>query len=137
MTKLYDNVDHLDTNAYAAYTVEMDVMVVGAGNAGMEAAAAAKEAGASTILIEIEKEKTINLMRVGLASVGSRAQKAAGVTISKQELVESLAAFAQHNVDQRLLETWADNSGATLDWLEEKRSSSHMVPTSELKMMPW
>lgn len=132
MTKLYDNVDHLDTNAY---TVEMDVMVVGAGNAGMEAAAAAKEAGASTILIE--KEKTINLMRVGLASVGSRAQKAAGVTINKQELVESLAAFAQNNVDQRLLETWADNSGATLDWLEEKRSSSHMVPTSELKLMPW
>ncbi|WP_074028112.1 FAD-dependent oxidoreductase [Lactobacillus delbrueckii] len=109
MTKLYDNVDHLDTNAYVAYTVEMDVMVVGAGNAGMEAAAAAKEAGASTILIE--KEKTINMMRVGLASVGSRAQKAAGVTINKQELVESLAAFAQHNVDQRLLETWADNRG--------------------------
>ncbi|WP_260263892.1 FAD-binding protein [Lactobacillus delbrueckii] len=55
-----------------------------------------------------------------MASIGSRAQKAAGVTINKQELVESLAAFAQHNVDQRLLETRADNSGATLDWLEEK-----------------
>ncbi len=123
MTKLYDNVDHLGTNASAAYTVETDVLVVGAGNAGMEAAAAAKEAGAKTILIE--KEKTINLMRVGLASVGSRAQKAAGVTISKQELVESLAAFAQHNVDQRLLETWADNSGATLDWLEEKVLKPH------------
>ncbi|AQR53293.1 hypothetical protein BTI85_08635 [Lactobacillus delbrueckii subsp. bulgaricus] len=52
MTKLYDNVDHLDTNASAAYTVETDVLVVGAGNAGMEAAAAAKEAGANTILIE-------------------------------------------------------------------------------------
>lgn len=78
---------------------------------------------AKTILIE--KEKTINLMRVGLASVGSRAQKAAGVTINKQELVESLAAFAQHNVDQRLLETWADNSGATLDWLEEKVLKPH------------
>ncbi|WP_270850877.1 FAD-binding protein [Lactobacillus delbrueckii] len=123
MTKLYDNVDHLGTNASAAYTVETDVLVVGAGNAGMEAAAAAKEAGAKTILIE--KEKTINLMRVGLASVGSRAQKAAGVTINKQELVESLAAFAQHNVDQRLLETWADNSGATLDWLEEKVLKPH------------
>ncbi len=31
MTKLYDNVDHLDTNASAAYTVETDVLVVGAG----------------------------------------------------------------------------------------------------------
>lgn len=60
MTKLYDNVDHLGTNASAVYTVETDVLVVGAGNGGMEAAAAAKEAGANTILIE--KEKTINLM---------------------------------------------------------------------------
>lgn len=34
MTKLYDNVDHLGTNASAAYTVETDVLVVGAGNAG-------------------------------------------------------------------------------------------------------
>lgn len=64
-------------------------------------------------------------MRVGLASIGSRAQKAAGVTINKQELVESLAAFAQHNVAQRLLETRADNSGATLDWLEEKVLKPH------------
>ena len=85
MTKLYDNVDHLGTNASAAYTVETDVLVVGAGNAGMEAAAAVKEAGAKTILIE--KEKTINLMRVGLASVGSRAQKAAGVAMKQVGLV--------------------------------------------------
>ena len=89
MTKTYENVDQLDVNASPAYTVQTDVLVVGAGNAGMEAAAAANEDGAKTILIE--KEKTINLMRVGLASVGSRAQKAAGVTIDKQELVESLA----------------------------------------------
>lgn len=26
MTKLYDNVDHLDTNASATYTVETDVL---------------------------------------------------------------------------------------------------------------
>lgn len=36
MSKLYDNVDHLDTNASATYTVETDVLVVGTGNAGME-----------------------------------------------------------------------------------------------------
>ena len=70
MTKLYDNVDHLGTNASAAYTVETDVLVVGAGNAGMEAAAAAKEAGANTILIE--KEKTINLMMNNRFSLADR-----------------------------------------------------------------
>ncbi|MCD5460605.1 hypothetical protein [Lactobacillus delbrueckii] len=51
MTKLYDNVDHLDTNASAAYTVETDVLVVGAGNAGMEA-------GDNTILIRRKRLST-------------------------------------------------------------------------------
>lgn len=83
----------------------------------MMAAAAAKEKGADVILIE--KEKTINLMRVGIASVGSNAQKRAGTQINKRDLVESLAAFAQHNCDERLLNTWVDNSAESVNWLED------------------
>lgn len=83
----------------------------------MMAAAAAKEKGADVILIE--KEKTINLMRVGIASVGSNAQKRAGTQINKRDLVESLTAFAQHNCDERLLNTWVDNSAESVNWLED------------------
>lgn len=118
----YKNVDGY-TEAVPVRTEATDVLVVGGGNAGMEAAAAAREAGASVILIE--KEKTINLMRVGLGSIGSRAQKEAGVVIDKKALVEDLAAFAQHNVDQRLLNVWADHSGETVDWLEENVLKPH------------
>lgn len=119
----YKNIDGFDENATPSHVVKTDVLVVGGGNAGMMAAAAAKEAGADTILIE--KEKTINLMRVGIASVGSKAQKRAGTEINKRDLVESLASFAQHNVDERLLNVWADNSAEAVDWLEEKILMPH------------
>ena len=114
----YENVDGYDLNdVKPTKTVKTDVLVVGGGNAGMMAAAAAKEKGADVILIE--KEKTINLMRVGIASVGSNAQKRAGTQINKRDLVESLAAFAQHNCDERLLNTWVDNSAESVNWLED------------------
>ncbi|BDR60636.1 FAD-dependent oxidoreductase [Lactobacillus xylocopicola] len=115
----YPNVDGYKVDEVTATKlISTDVLVVGAGNAGMMAAAAAQEKGAKVILIE--KEKTINLMRVGIASVGSNAQKRAGTVINKQELVESLASFAQHNVDERLLKTWVDNSAESVNWLEDK-----------------
>ncbi|MCW1085617.1 FAD-dependent oxidoreductase, partial [Streptococcus anginosus] len=81
--------------------VKTDVLVVGAGDSGMMAAAAAREAGAKVILIE--KENKIGLMRLSNAAINSNAQKRAGVSINKSELVEYLASFAQHNVDQKLL----------------------------------
>lgn len=114
----YSNVDGYDSSAIkTSKVVNTDVLVVGAGNAGMMAAAAAKEKNVDVTLIE--KEKTINLMRVGIASVGSNAQKRAGTVINKEDLVESLASFSQHNVDERLLKTWADNSGESVNWLED------------------
>lgn len=120
----YKNVDGYDLqNIKPSKVIQTDVLVVGAGNAGMMAAAAAKERGAQVVLIE--KEKTINLMRVGIASVSSNAQKRAGTVINKTNLVESLAAFAQHNVDEKLLKTWADNSSESVNWLEDNILKPH------------
>lgn len=124
----YKNVDNIDLNNIKVdHEIDTDVLVVGAGDAGMMAAAAAREAGAKTILIE--KEKKIGLMRLSNAAVGSNAQKRAGVTINKYDLVEYLAAFAQHNVDQKLLYLWADNSAEAVNWLEDnilKPNGAHM-----------
>ncbi|WP_251717848.1 FAD-dependent oxidoreductase [Lactobacillus agrestimuris] len=117
------NVDGYNEDIKPVRTDTTEVLVIGAGNAGMMASAAANEQGAKVTLIE--KEKTINLMRVGLASVDSNAQKRAGTVIDKRELVESLASFAQHNVDERLLNTWADNSGETVNWLEDNILKPH------------
>lgn len=119
-----DNVDKIDLSKITLDdTIDTDVLVVGAGDSGMMAAVAAREAGSKVILIE--KEKTIGLLRLSNAAVGSNAQKQAGVMINKYDLVEYLAAFAQHNVDQKLLNVWADNSAETVNWLEDTILKPH------------
>lgn len=132
MTQKYNVDNYHYTPADVKKTIETDVLVVGAGNAGMMAAASAAENGAKVTIIE--KEASINLMRVGLAAVGTNAQKAAGITINKYDLVEHLAAFAQHNVDESLLYEWADNSAEAINWVEDnvlKPHGAHLRPESD------
>ncbi|GAW98501.1 FAD-dependent oxidoreductase [Secundilactobacillus mixtipabuli] len=103
--------------------LDTEVLIVGAGNAGLMAATAAAEKGAKVTVIE--KEDSINLMRVGLAGVGTNAQKRAGITINKYDLVEYLAAFAQHNVDEDLIYHWANHSAEAVNWVEDNILKPH------------
>lgn len=110
-----------------------DVIVVGASNAGGFAAGAAAEKGAKVLVID-KKGSSEHLYRNTIASVDSAAQKRAGIKINKRELVEFLSAFSQDNVDQKLLWTWADNSGEAMDWLEErvlKPNGDHIHATGD------
>ncbi len=97
-------------------TVDADVVVVGAGNAGQFAACAAAEKGAKVVLLE-KDEKMCTTAREWIGGIGSRYQQEAGVEIDKNKVVETLCFYASHRCDQRLIRTWADNSGATIDWL--------------------
>lgn len=118
------NVDHYEFNeADITKTVQTDVLVVGAGNAGMMAAAAAAEKRAKVMVIE--KEATINLLRLGLGGVGTNAQKRVGLTINKYDLVEYLASFAQHNVDEGLIYHWANHSAEAVNWVEDNILKPH------------
>ncbi|KRL00230.1 FAD-dependent oxidoreductase [Liquorilactobacillus capillatus] len=103
--------------------INTGILVVGAGNAGMMAAAAAAEDGAEILLIE--KEATINLMRLSIGGVDTNAQKRAGIKINKYDLVEYLAAFAQHNVDEGLIYHWVNNSAEAVNWLEDNILEPH------------
>ncbi|QMU07285.1 FAD-dependent oxidoreductase [Levilactobacillus suantsaii] len=110
-----------------------DVIVVGAANAGGFAAGAAAEKGAKVLVID-KKSSSDHLYRNTIASVDSAAQKRAGVHIDKRELVEFLSAFAQDNVDQKLLWTWVNHSGEAMDWLEEqvlKTNGDHLHATGD------
>lgn len=95
-----------------------DVVVVGASNAGGFAAAAAAENGAKVLCID-KMGSVDHLYRNTLGSIDSNSQKRAGVKIDKNKVIQYLTAFAQDNVDQKLLWAWANHSGETMDWLEE------------------
>ncbi|WEV51095.1 FAD-dependent oxidoreductase [Lactobacillus sp. ESL0731] len=98
---------------------KFDVIVVGGSNAGGFAAAAAAEKGQHVLVID-KSSTTEHLYRHWLGGVNTKAQKKAGVEINKKDLAQYLTAFTQDNVDQKLIWTWINKSGETLDWLEEK-----------------
>ncbi|MCO6534196.1 FAD-binding protein [Lactobacillus sp.] len=103
---------------------EYEIIVVGASNAGGMAAAAAAEKGAKVLVID-KMGSAGYLYRETIAAIHSKAQKKAGVEIDRNELVNFLSTFNQGNVDQRLLNTWADNSSEMVDWLDEQVLRPH------------
>lgn len=96
-------------------TVDTEVLVVGAGCAGLFAACAAAEEGAAVLLIE--KLPIANGVRSSaLSAVGSRLQTEAGAVIDKTEIINDICHYALNHNDMSLVKVWADNSGETLDW---------------------
>ena len=94
-----------------------DIVIVGAGNAGMAAGMRAIERGASVTIVE--KLSAVGASRSSFAAIDSRMQKAAGISLNKHEVIEELCKYASHRVDQKLIRLWANESGATMDWLAD------------------
>jgi len=96
-------------------TIAADVVVVGAGIAGMCAALTAVEAGAKTILLE--KGATHNGRGGDDGCFNSSVHKEAGVLYDREEMIAELMKQANYRVDQRLITLWVDHSGEAIDWL--------------------
>lgn len=95
-------------------TLETELLVVGAGNAGLMTAARAAEGGVQTLVIE----KALSAMneRHWIGVVDSTAAKEAGVEIDKNRLATELCRYASHRCDERLIRLWLEHSGEMMDW---------------------
>ncbi len=117
-----------------------EVLVVGAGFAGLSAALSAKEQGAQVILIE--KTGSFQARGHDIAFIGSRIQKQLGVEIDPNEVVLNLMKYCANKPDQRVLRMWAQDSRQTADWLMEMTDSSgitfylHQDPVSTRAEQP-
>ena len=108
------NPEPIDESAVSE-TVDTDVIIVGAGMAGMAAFMHAAEAGARTILIE--KRETFSGRGLDFAAIDTKVQKAAGVSIDKGALVNDLVKASGYKANGSLIRLWADHSGAIFDRL--------------------
>ncbi|MGJ3791977.1 FAD-dependent oxidoreductase [Lactiplantibacillus argentoratensis] len=112
---------------------QYDVIIAGASNAGGFAAAFAAKNGAKVLVID-KAGSTKFLYRDTIASIGSKAQKAAGVKIDKTELINFIAAFNQYNCDMNLLRTWVENSAKSIDWIDDeilRPHGAHILATTD------
>ena len=96
-------------------TVTADVVVVGAGDAGLAATLAAAEAGANVILLE--KSASFNSRGFGNGALDTKYHKEQGIELDKGAIVNDLVEFAGAKVDQAKIELWADHSGEVYDHL--------------------
>lgn len=108
--------DPVDESA-VAQTIAADVLVVGAGVAGMSAARAAAEAGATVVVVE----KAAHPMCRGnfgcqIGAIDSSYQQANGLFVDKRALVERYQRDTLQDSNQFFIQYWADHSGETIDW---------------------
>lgn len=118
-------------------TIDCDVVIVGAGIAGISAAVEAAKTGADVVLLE-------KLDRIGGSSVtsggivvalASEMNKEANAGDSVEEWVDYYAMRGNENVDREMLKFWAENSSDTLNWLtDEMGVEFHTVGTSGLSL---
>ena len=99
-------------------TLEADVVVCGAGIAGVAAARAAAEAGASVLLFE--KCSNVQFRSSDFGILGGKLSTRWGRdNIDKQEVIAALMRDASYRVKQPILNFWAEHSGDDLDWYLE------------------
>lgn len=95
--------------------LDADVVVVGAGVAGITAALSAAEEGAKVIVIE--KMRKVSPLGFWVGVVNSRLQKSKGLTLDPEQLTWELKHAALHYADERLIRMWAYKSGQVMDWI--------------------
>ncbi len=108
-------------------TVETNVVVIGAGLAGVAAALAAREEGAEVALIE--KTNSWGARGGHVTAFGTKVHKELGVKVDWAEIVRRLIAWGQGRMDERLLWMFAKKSGACMDWAIDKCAKNDVKVT--------
>jgi succinate dehydrogenase/fumarate reductase flavoprotein subunit len=98
-------------------TITADVAIIGAGVAGLSAARAAAEAGATVVVIE--KADTYQYRSGQYGCPGSKVMNDLGMIFDTRAAINDLQKEMGYRVDSRLLNRWADNAGAAFDWMTE------------------
>ncbi|WP_187968220.1 FAD-dependent oxidoreductase [Aquibium microcysteis] len=108
------------------FDLEVPVVVVGAGAAGLTAALAARDGGADVLLLERdENPRGSTSMSQGYAcAAGTRMQKECGIEDDGDRFYADIMARTKGKADPRIARTVADHSGAAIDWLVE----AHDIP---------
>lgn len=99
---------------------DAELVVLGAGGAGIAAALAAAERGVRVVLLEKGNKPGGAAMfgATGFAAYGSAAQREAGEEFSAREAFRAVAEYTRHRSDERLVRAVIGRSGQTADWLQ-------------------
>ena len=103
-------------------TIDCDLVVVGAGNAGLMGAMTAQEKGFNVIVLE--KGGDVAMAREAVGAIGSR--HSVGHEIDHAKLMNHAKKVQSGDVNMALYKTWMDKSGEFMDWLEDLEAPKGM-----------
>lgn len=96
-------------------TVSTDIVVVGAGFAGLSAAVSAGQAGAKVVLLE--KNPNPGFRGYDYAAINSKVQKSVGNELDPVKITRELMRYGGYRGDQRVVSLFVKHSGEANDWL--------------------
>lgn len=106
-------------------TVTTEVVVIGAGIAGIATALSAAEGGAKVVVLE--KGKTFSARGFDIAAVDSRIQKKMGIKIDVPAAIRALIKNCDKQVKEELYWIWTKHSGKALDWILDQTEPAGLV----------
>lgn len=93
-----------------------EFLIIGAGNAGMVAAATASDLGLDFIVAE--KGDCVGDTREYLGAVNTKFTLAAADPVDELKLLNELTRYASGRIDQRVVKTWLAEGRELMEWLE-------------------
>lgn len=133
----------LEKYRFSELELQSDVLVVGAGLAGLTSAMVAADTGAKVFLLE----KTDNLGGTGQIAGGSisaanaKMQIEKGIEDSPELHYQDCQAIGKGTADPDILRLYTENAGETVDWLQDlgvefRSSGPRFAPEHELYSVP-
>ena len=119
---------------------DVDVVVVGAGAAGLSAALTAQEAGANVLLLEKAGVSGGSTVRSGgkILAAGTPWQEKQGFTDNADMMYEYLMSFDRDDImSEELVRTFCDASAENLRWLEDRGVQVQDVEYIHSAITPW
>ncbi|MGR6835996.1 FAD-dependent oxidoreductase [Syntrophomonas erecta] len=107
-------------------TVKADVVVIGAGMAGLCAAISAAEEGAKVVLLE--KTDDVKFRGYDWGAIDSKMQKSIGNKVDKLRAIQEIMRYGGYKADQKIVSLWANHSGEVADWIMEKAEALGIEP---------
>jgi fumarate reductase flavoprotein subunit len=102
-------------------TLRAGIVIIGGGGSGLAAAVAAAEKGADVVLLEKRRTVGGNASSAGgIFAAESCAQERLGIDSGRDENFKAAMSHSHWKTDPRIIRTFIDKSGDTIQWLEEK-----------------
>ncbi len=106
-------------------TRDTELLIIGAGNGGMAAAATAADLGLDFTLCE--KTESIQKTRHWFGAINTKYTKAAGAEVDTAKLLNEFTRYASGQADQRVVRVWIDESAEVTDWLDPILTAAGMT----------